>query len=369
MCRKFVAVFVSVILFLGSFTFTAKAENKSGVDAYYDESYLFIQAEKYSGVDNWYAMAIYSMEIKSSGGKLSIQVEPADDQMLKIHNQNGYAIISEASGNYSYQSGAGHWEIRIPLDILEKDSGNGNINIKMDWAGGNHVEKTARYESGSSDSSGSEPDSSGPGSGEPGAPNGIVIDGYYDDWEGIPPTIFTHHGYNNKTKHKVSVVKDDTYIYVHVKLSEYYNQQIPINAMYFDIEGKGIIQVCLRFTNNPFFEFGLYTLKPGRHGELSPFLVGRWSDLGEAYVTIPDEGNTDQMEYRINIEKLEKVMHWPKGTINNCGKITVTMPNLGDQKIVVTGTSTAPYVGVAISLAALISIFAFRTYRRKKVRL
>jgi uncharacterized protein (TIGR04145 family) len=327
-------------------------------------------------------MAVYSLEIKSSGGDLRVQLQPGDGQTLTVHNQNGYAVIDGASGSYSYDSsGAGQWDIEIPLDALESHSKRTEVTVKMNWAGAGNVEEKAKPAE--SASSSSEPSSSassassvssGASSGQPsGGDGGIVIDGYYDDWDSVPYTIFTYHGWNDTQNHKVSVVKDDADIYVHVKLSEHYDSQIPIDEMLFHIEGKGWIRVCLRYTDDPYDMNGIYSLEPGRHRELSPYLDvgsdGQWHNLGDAYVTIPEESNEDEMEYRIDIKALEQAMGWAEGTVNNSGKIIVAMPNLGNQHVVVTGTSTAPLVGVAVSLTAVALVLVFRKYRRRKVQL
>lgn len=371
--KRFICALLSVFLCCSVFALPAYASWKDDFTATYDDEYLYLHAERSSGVYNWYSMQPYSLEIKSTGGKLQVQLQPGDNQNLIVHNQIGYAVVPGASGSYSCDpSGSGQWDVRIPLSDLERHSEKGNINISMDWAGGNggsHVEKIAKPVTDTDSSEGSEPDSSDGSGSQPGKnENGIVIDGYYDDWENIPYTIFTYHGNNDTMNHEVSVVKDDTNIYVHIKLSEYYSRQIPLDAMFFNVDGKGQVQVCLRYTDDKYNTNGLYDLQPGRHGELSPFLVGRWTDLGDAYVTIPETGNSDEMEYSINIEQLEQAMGWPKGTVNNSGKITVTLPNLGYQQVVVTGTSTAPMIGVTLSLVAVATVLYIRKYRRRKVQ-
>lgn len=380
--QKLIAVFLSALLCFSGVVLPAYAAKKDDVSATYDQNSLYIHAEKSSGVYNWYGMAVYSLEIKSSGGDLWLQLQPGDGQTLTVRNQTGYTVIDGSSGSYSYDSsGAGKWDIEIPLDALESHSAQTEIIVKMNWAGaGNVVKKAQPAETASSSSE--EPDSSGssgsassdPVSEQPsGGDGGIVIDGYYDDWDSIPYTIFTYHGWNDTQNHKVSVVKDDANIYVHVKLSEHYYSQIPIDEMLFHIEGKGWIRVCLRYTDDPYNLSGIYFLEPGRHGELSPYLDvgsdGQWHDLGDAYVTIPEESNEDEMEYSINIKSLEQAMGWAEGTVNNSGKIITKMPNLGNQHVVVTGTSTAPLVGVAVSLTAVALVFVFRKYRRRKVQL
>lgn len=378
--QKFIAILISVLLCFGVTVLPAYAAEKDDVSATYDEDTLYIHAEKSSGVYSWYGMAVYSLEIKSSGGDLWLQLQPGDGNTVTVRNQTGYIVIDGASGSYSYDSsGAGQWDIEIPLDALESHSAQTEIIVKMNWAGaGNVVKKAKPVESVPSSS---QPDSSvssssassGTVSDQPSDEDGIVIDGYYDDWDSVPYTIFTYHGNNDTTKHRVSVVKDNSSIYVHVKLSADYGKQIPIDNMRFKIDGKGWIRVSLRYTEDPYNLNGIYSLEPGRHGELSPYLdkgpKDQWQDLGDAYVTIPEEGNEDELEYRIDIETLEQAMNWEEGTVNNSGKITAEMPDLGYQHIVVTGTPTAPLVGVAVSVTAVVLVLVFRKYRRRKVQL
>ena len=57
----------------------------------------------------------------------------------------------------------------------------------------------------------------------------IVIDGYYDDWERIPKTHVSYGSHNEQEKHEAAVVMGDEYLYAYVRVSDFYESQIPVN--------------------------------------------------------------------------------------------------------------------------------------------
>lgn len=197
--------------------------------------------------------------------------------------------------------------------------------------------------------------------------NTISIDGYYDDWEDKPISHITYGSYNGQTVHDVSLIKDDDYIYLYVKLHETYaDHHMPLYAINFTINGR-VCELYIAHANeqgttdweNP------VNLHYGINNNLHPFTYYPNYSLGDAAITVSDGNPNDRMEIRISIEKLEKVMSLPQGTINNGSNISLYLPNLGKETIQLMGTSTGAFLGIALCVVVVIGVQITR--RRKRI--
>ena len=70
------------------------------------------------------------------------------------------------------------------------------------------------------------------------AAGGITIDGYYDDWEGIPKTMITYYSNNQLCNNHAALVRDGEYLYLYVEMHPLYSSSIPIDAYYLHVNGK-----------------------------------------------------------------------------------------------------------------------------------
>jgi len=196
----------------------------------------------------------------------------------------------------------------------------------------------------------------------------ITIDGYYDDWMDKPMSMLTWNSNNGTAHHDVSLIKDDNYIYIYVRMHPSYNSPIPIDAIYLSINNVEC-QLFIRYVN------GQNTVDWGHQVDLShngtflglhPFTYYPNNSLGDAAITISKGNPNDRLEMRINIKDLEKVMNLKEGTINNGSQIKLKMPNVGDGSIELLGTSTGALLGIILCVGTVIVI---KLRRNNKERL
>lgn len=237
-------------------------------------------------------------------------------------------------------------------DIVEDDPAvvgptGGNTNSTDEVISGNDVEEDDEDED----------EKSGGGS--------LAVDGYYDDWEGVPETLISYGSHNAggtiNEYHGGSMIVTEEYVYVHVRMSDLYQQQIPVDDLKLTINGveKSFIIRGRGAQNVIDWNRNMYYLGEGTHGDMGIFYRdGGQIALGEAILTISDASPNDSFEFRMSIADLEALYGLPAGTIGNGAKLEFYSPNIGPEKVTVVGTPTGAYLGVAfgvvIALAAMI---------------
>lgn len=196
---------------------------------------------------------------------------------------------------------------------------------------------------------------------------GITIDGYYDDWDDKPMSMLTWNNNNGTAHHDVSLLKDEDYIYIYVKMHPSYQSPMPIDGIYLSVNNQEC-QLAVRYANNQnTVDWGhqVNLNKNGTYTGLHPFTSYPDNSLGDAAITVSKGNPNDRMEMRINIKDLEKVMNLPEGTINNGSQIKLRMPNVGGGTVELLGTSTGAIVGIFLSIGA---VLLAKWRRDKKVR-
>jgi len=187
----------------------------------------------------------------------------------------------------------------------------------------------------------------------------IAIDGYYDDWTDKPHTSVT----NGTAIHSVSLFLADGSLYGHIKMSNSSGQFISYNnIMDLLINNQYTIPFDINKYNVKKLDLG--NLPVGRTLTLATFdNIGRKDWLGGAAITVYASTHSvgDDVEFSINLETTRSI----------CGNIpvdqmqtfTLSCPNLGSQTITSTGTSTAPYIGIIVSIAIVGLILRLRKKR------
>lgn len=199
------------------------------------------------------------------------------------------------------------------------------------------------------------------------AAGGFRIDGYFDDWENINKTDISYGGWNGQEKHAGAIVVHDGYLYAYFEMSYLYPSQIPAHTYNVNVNGKKSV-LNLQYTDsNGNIDWGkdMYHLNNGLYREIS-VIAGTYPlyNVGEAAFHISHINNTtgigDRVEFRVKLTELEKAMNLPEGSMSNGAKIELYNPNIGKEHLVVVGTSTGAYMGIGLSLLAVIGITAKR---------
>jgi len=181
----------------------------------------------------------------------------------------------------------------------------------------------------------------------------IQIDGYYDDWEDKPHTQVYYGTIPNVSEiHLVSLFRDETRVYIHVKMSE--NNYSEFHNMYFSLyTNAGTVSYTA--ITEPLSE----KKKPvvGTAG-LTVHLQSNWNIVGTGYYTRA-VGESDDAEFVI---PLSTISSQPASIT----EISLKIVELGSQQIFCVGADTAPYIGIAICAAIALGPGGYYYYRRKK---
>lgn len=189
------------------------------------------------------------------------------------------------------------------------------------------------------------------------AAGGITIDGYYDDWEGIPKTMITYYSNNQLCNNHAALVRDGEYLYLYVEMHPLYISSIPIDAYYLHVNGKQL-PFFLRYPtadrNGIDWGKNVNLSKDGIYTGLSPFTYYPAYSWGDAAVTVSSGDPNDRFEVRMKISEVEKLMGLEQGTIASGVKVEVTMPNVGGGKVTMVGTSTGAFFSILLMAGAVV---------------
>jgi uncharacterized protein (TIGR04145 family) len=193
--------------------------------------------------------------------------------------------------------------------------------------------------------------------------NGFSTDGYYTEWEDIVHTEISDDKDGSEV-HAVALVIHNARLYVHIAAANDW-KQLPTDSMYLFINGNitydkkdkpikgdsmliGLAEVGddmtmgtkLKKINSPeiVLDLGAFEYE-GHHTRY----------LGEAAFTVYDAENEagDECEFYINRAEIASFYGLNE---NEIFEIAMYFPGLGTQILKVTGVSTGPYLGTALSV-------------------
>ncbi len=192
-----------------------------------------------------------------------------------------------------------------------------------------------------------------------------TVDGYYDDWSGIPETMITYGSHNAGGQiyeyHGGSLLVSDGYVYVKVRMSDLYQQQIPVDELVLTINGqaRSFILRKRNADNTVNWSDEIYSLGSGIHTDIGIFYRdGASVALGEGAITIAEASPNDGFEFRMKISDLEALYGLESGTIENGATLQFYSPNIGPEMVTVAGSSTGTYIGILLCLAVVLSALA-----------
>ena len=199
----------------------------------------------------------------------------------------------------------------------------------------------------------------------------LAVDGYYDDWVGVKETMISYGSHNAAGTvyeyHGGAMLVKDGYVYVYIRMSDLYQNQIPVDDLKLTINGTEKSFVIRRRNTDRTIDWNqdIYALSPGIHSNLGIFFRdGGTVALGEAAVTINEASPNDCFEFRMKISELEALYGFEEGTIENGAKMEFYSPNIGPEKITVVGSSTGTYIGIMLCVAVVLS--AMLGHKRKQ---
>lgn len=214
----------------------------------------------------------------------------------------------------------------------------------------------------------------------PGIDGGMVIDGYYDDWESVPKTEIDWGHRNDGTliSHEGAAVRDGNTLYVYFRANPAYskkvlekdNLRIKINKTEYqmkvlpvDANGNKQWESNPDLANGVYTSYGVYL----ENKNWNDFNSGEVRvDLDVAYTVTKDASGKrtagDAIEFSIDLEKLAKVLNIKVDNISEIG-----IQNLffgGDKWIETVGSPT--YTVLFFLIALPIVVAGFYKYSKNK---
>lgn len=219
----------------------------------------------------------------------------------------------------------------------------------------------------------------------------IVIDGSFHDWKDVPysyeynwdnPYIYQNQWnpatkknetitytdengkpYNTTIRHKMSLYRDEKYIYLHIIIAKNYDHGFNGNDYEFYCDGQKVrFQVDLpggkQITSRSFGE-GIYPVEV-RHEDSG--ISGSVVKDFKAMLKRNANGSNDELELKIPFTEFHRQN--PKIDAGNIRVLEFFTPNLMYRHIACAGTDTAPYVGISVCSAAAIA--GCLLYKKKK---
>lgn len=327
-----------------------------------DADYMYIT---YEGAYSSYLQS--SVNISIPGANLNAysqiiinQSNSMDNTSLRIYN-SWYQTIEGATGTIVNDNNEMTYTIAVPWSTY---AGFNPTEVTINWPMANES-VTIPYQAVTDTPDGPVTPDTPDNPTEPSSPTinpgdlvtgGIVIDGEFDDWSKYPVSIIGHNNNNSEANHRASMVVQGDNLYVHVKMSDLYTNQMPMQTWYITInDGATITADILTIKNNGQVQWGL-PQGNGIHSNLGVFLQYNTSNsYGDASYVIYDSAHKragDEIEFSVDLDALSRLTGIPREDMRT---ISVTNPNIGSQSLTIAGTSTGTYLGVAICVLATLS--------------
>ena len=169
----------------------------------------------------------------------------------------------------------------------------------------------------------------------------ITIDGNYEDWQDKPHSQLSYSWDTGNNYHSAALYRDDTYVYLHVRMSPTSYTQFNGYNYHFIADDKWDLYTAAVTPNNVAIVNGnnLLEVRNQNNYQLISGAVG--------YVTRAD-GQSDEWELRIPISAFT-------GPDKKFRTFSFQCTNLGEQVITATGTPTLPFLlaGTGFVIAAV----------------
>lgn len=179
----------------------------------------------------------------------------------------------------------------------------------------------------------------------------ITIDGNYEDWADKPHSQMSYSWDTNNNYHSGAIFRDETYVYLHIRMSPTGYTQFNGNNYHFMADDKELY-VQVETINNANIVNGNNQLVVRRQNGYQII------DDATGYLT-HNSGQPDEWEIRIPLEAFP-------GAVKNIRTITFECSNLGEQVLSAKGTPTLPYLIAGGGLVIAVAGYQINRRKRKK---
>lgn len=199
----------------------------------------------------------------------------------------------------------------------------------------------------------------------------LTIDGHYGDWEGYPKTTITYSSNNAECNHYGQLAISGDKLFGHFKANDLYTGNMQIQIWYININGRQFpIQIQNESGGRIDWSKGMPTATGTYTGLKMFFGYSGGDELGSnvaltIYDSVHGQGaKGDEIEFSLSLSKLAEYTGIDP---DQMGTITIYNPNLGGQGVTIAGSSTAPWLGIAICLVAVGGVTLYRRKKKKSV--
>lgn len=199
---------------------------------------------------------------------------------------------------------------------------------------------------------------------------GIIIDGYYDDWKDFPSTDMTYQSNNKTCVHKGNIYSDGDYLYVHIGMNELYTSQMMLQSFVLKVNDRETAIPILGVNEDGSINWSapLYSMDEGTHTDLAVFL-GYYTPCDSSVAfTVYDKNHApdtkgDEIEFRISMKDITKYFGIDADSIDT---IAIRNPNIGGESLIYAGSSTGPLAGAAMGFVAVTCVAGVHEYKKKR---
>lgn len=183
----------------------------------------------------------------------------------------------------------------------------------------------------------------------------IQVDGTFFDWKGIPHTDISYYSPDPDKINQGALYLDGDILYGHFKMNDAYRAQMVVTYMELTINDSTKIGLTIQkgaADNDIDWSADMYNLPQGINTGLGVF----FNDypkyfMGEAVFTVYESDHSigDEVEFAIDLNVISKITGIP---VESMREIKLHNPNLGNEAIVLAGSSSGAILGV-ISMAVI----------------
>lgn len=382
--RNLFILVTSLTILLGSFDLV-KADVLEGNDGSTmqitsDEGYLYIT---YDGAYNNYLSSVINVDVPGANlnqfSQIIINQNNASEISDLVVLNSWYQAIDGASGVVANSDGRMSYTIMVPWSTYDSFSPEEVIitwpatgqSVRLPYQGVTELpvdpEEPENPENPEEPENPDEPSVPDP-SIDPGDLVGgdIQVDGYFMDWEGYPTTSIGYGNTNDNANHHAQIVVQGDSLYVHVKMSDLYGSQMQCQQWNISINGGSSIPLEIWGVDDSGKINWSSPNGQGIHNNLGVFLnYNRDTLTGNAAMTIYENNHSqgDEIEFSVDINAIADAFGISREEIRT---ITLNNPNIGSASITVAGTSTGPFIGIAITLLASVAAYFIITRKSKR---
>ena len=197
----------------------------------------------------------------------------------------------------------------------------------------------------------------------------IQVDGTFFDWKDIPHTDISYYSPDPDKIHQGALYLDGDILYGHFRMNDAYRAQMVVAYMELTINNSTSVGLTIQkgaADNDIDWSTDMYNLPQGINTGLGVFANGYPKYfMGEAVFTVYESDHSvgDEVEFAIDLNVISKITGIP---VESMREIKLHNPNIGNEAIVLAGSSSGAVLGVIAMTAIAAGGVLYLKRRRTK---